>query len=297
MVFIERPVPGITKTKPAHKNGNGNRPDLKTAFQEEIRPAVALSETIEIADGSALSVGDTAFSEGKSLDISNLPTIIWKRSDKSQDPFVADGSFGEAESSIAENGETESPSSISSEIVNRAKEGDGEALTEIYQQLFPRIYRYALVRTGSTELAEDLTQDVFEKSLFSLDNYEDRGIPFDSWIFRIAHNHLVSYRRRTHRTAQIKEDMRDDFNMEDVDRKLDVTGSFKRVAEVLPQLSELQRQIILSRFIQGLSVSEIASALGKSDDSIKVNQSKALGNLRVLLGVPPRVGYPGSRYL
>ncbi len=295
MVLAEKPAPDISKTMPARRNGN--RPDLKTTLQKEIRPEVALFEPTETVDRIGLPSTEAAFFEANPQDVLNFPVAIWERTpEEIQDHFAIDGNFGESDGSTAENGKTKIPA-ISSEIVNRAGTGDEEALTEIYQALFPRVYRYLLSRVGDVDLAEDLAQDVFAKSLSAISNYEERGVPFAAWVFKIAHNQLINYKRHTHRSAQIKESMRDGFDMEDVDRRLDNIGSFKRVAEVLPLLSELQRQVILLRFIKGLSVTEVADALGKSENNIKAKQSQALGKMRILLGVPSKTGYPDRRYL
>ena len=291
MVFIERPVPGISKTKPAHKNGNGNRPELKNALQKEISPAVALSEITKTADGPALWAEDIIFPEGNPPDILNSQVVILEKFGEIQDQFLSDGSFGEAESSIAENGAMKSPPSISSEIVNRAKEGDGEALTEIYQQLFPKVYRYVLARTGSTELAEDLTQDVFENSLLHLDKYQERPeTPFTAWIFRIAHNCVISYRRKETtrwRNMTDKEIPESLASNHDVEEEVEINSELERAREAIRKLSKFQRKVMELRFISGLNVKETAEAMGKGKVNVKVIQHKAIIRLRELLGAKP----------
>src|SRR5689334_7566486 len=87
-------------------------------------------------------------------------------------------------------------------LVQRAQGGDREAFAMIYDQLAPKIYHYMYYRVGkSIEVAEDLTAGVFLKLIEKLDRYEDRGLPFISWVYRLAQNHLVDYFRAQPKTG------------------------------------------------------------------------------------------------
>ena len=81
-------------------------------------------------------------------------------------------------------------------LVEQAQQGDREAFGAIYEQLAPKIHLYLYHHTnGRAHLAEDLTEEVFVKVLEKLQSYQDRGLPFVSWVYRVAHNHLVDYFR------------------------------------------------------------------------------------------------------
>ena len=81
-------------------------------------------------------------------------------------------------------------------LVERAQGGDREAFGDIYERLAPKVYSYLYHHTnGRAQVAEDLSEEVFVKVLEKLRNYQDRGLPFVSWVYRIAHNHLVDYFR------------------------------------------------------------------------------------------------------
>jgi len=85
---------------------------------------------------------------------------------------------------------------------------DKAAISELYELFCPKIYSYLVYRVnGRSEVAEDLTAEVFVKALRNLHMFEFRDVPFSSWLYRIAHNQVVDYgrRRRDHRTTHLDE--------------------------------------------------------------------------------------------
>ena len=80
-------------------------------------------------------------------------------------------------------------------LIQSAKNGDGEAFTELYRANVHQIYRYIYCRVVSQPIAEDLTSEVFIRALEGLNKFEDRAIPFLAWLFRIAHGRVVDHFR------------------------------------------------------------------------------------------------------
>ena len=76
-------------------------------------------------------------------------------------------------------------------------ENNEAKLTGLYEEYYDRIARYAYVRIGDKSDAEDLAGEVFLKALESLKSYKERGVPMQAWLFRIAHNLVVDYFRKT----------------------------------------------------------------------------------------------------
>ena len=76
-------------------------------------------------------------------------------------------------------------------LVLAAKAGDASAFGELYERYRDAIYRFCLARTGTSHDAEDLTADVFVKALHSIDRYQDRGLPFAAFLYRIARNAAI----------------------------------------------------------------------------------------------------------
>lgn len=170
-------------------------------------------------------------------------------------------------------------------LVERAQAGDREAFGEIYELLAPKVYSYLYHHTnGRAQLAEDLVEEVFVKVLEKLHRFEDRGLPFVSWVYRIAHNHLVDYFRTLPKQGVISID--DCFGLpeERAERSLDQALTSNELTKALQRLTDDQRRVIVLRFLQGMNIAETASIIGKSEDAVKKLQSRGLLALRRVLG-------------
>src|ERR1700694_4858242 len=86
-------------------------------------------------------------------------------------------------------------------LIRRARDLDPGALAEIYERFLDGIYRYVYARVGHQADAEDLTEQVFLKMVDAIPLYRPRGVPFASWLYRIAHNLVVDRYRRAGRTT------------------------------------------------------------------------------------------------
>ena len=80
------------------------------------------------------------------------------------------------------------------ELVELAKD-DKEAFGEIYERYMPKIYNYIYYRTSNQHDAEDLTAKVFFRAMSHIGNYVDKGVPFQAWLYRIAHNLVANWHR------------------------------------------------------------------------------------------------------
>src|SRR3990172_11234349 len=164
-------------------------------------------------------------------------------------------------------------------LVAKAKRRDAAAFAQLYEAYFERIYRYFVVRVGNTWEAEDLTEQVFLRALESIENYEWRGVSFGAWLFRIAHNLIVdSLRRKSNGTEPLlaAETIPGDDDLEEI---VDLNLRIEQVLEVLPLLTNDQRQVIGLRFGAGLPIAESARVMGKSEGAIKALQYNALAAL------------------
>lgn len=180
--------------------------------------------------------------------------------------------------------------------VDRAREGDQQALADIYDWYMPRVYRYAVARLGNTVDAEDLTEEVFLKMLGAINGFRWRDVPFSAWLFRIAHNAIASHFRKAAQrggpTAAIPEDMID--GRHDVAGAIEERITMEEVREAAQLLPDAQREVIALRFAVGLSIADTARVLGKREGNIKALQHKAVAKLQKMLipeknGAKPRV--------
>jgi len=169
-------------------------------------------------------------------------------------------------------------------LVDAARVGDEGAIAELYNKYFPRVYRYMLVRTGNVGDAEDLTEEVFIRALGALERFEWRQVPFSAWLFRIAHNAIVSHQRRDGargRLSPLSPSL--PVNTQGPEEAVEARLALDEVMEATRNLPDAQRRVIALRFGAGLSVAETARALGKTGGNVKVIQHKAIVKLRELL--------------
>jgi RNA polymerase sigma-70 factor (ECF subfamily) len=170
-------------------------------------------------------------------------------------------------------------------LVERAKVGDREAFAEIYERLAPKVYSYLYHHTnGQAQVAEDLSEEVFVKVLEKLDRYQNRGLPFASWVYRIAHNHLVDYFRTLPRQGVVS--IEDCYHLVEsrAEKSLDETLTHSELAKALSGLTDDQRRVIVLRFLQGMNIVETARTIGKTEDAVKKLQARGLLSLRRIIG-------------
>ena len=79
-------------------------------------------------------------------------------------------------------------------LVQRAAT-DSDAFGELYERHVRKIYNYIYYRTGNHQDAEDITARVFQRALNHVNRFEDKGVPFSAWLYRIAHNLVANWHR------------------------------------------------------------------------------------------------------
>ena len=145
--------------------------------------------------------------------------------------------------------------------IARAKQGDREALRYLYVQYADNVYGYVASIVKDEHEAEDITQMVFAKLMTKLAQYEQRKVPFTSWLLRLAHNAALDHLRR--RLPTPAEEVRSP------DERVDGTSDDAQiVGQALAALPEDQRTVVVLRHVVGLTPGEIAERLGKSENSI-----------------------------
>jgi RNA polymerase sigma-70 factor (ECF subfamily) len=157
---------------------------------------------------------------------------------------------------------------------------DPEVWAEVYEEFFPRIYRYVAARVQNRSEVEDLAEQVFLKALEASPSFKWRGAPVAAWLFRIARNQVIDHRRtdKTGKRAFLSEGiMSDSDGPETVAER---NWEMRRAIEAVGLLTHAQRDVIELRFAGELSTAEVAAILGKSQGAVKVLQHSALAALR-----------------
>ena len=173
-----------------------------------------------------------------------------------------------------------------SDLVHSAQAGVSGAFALLYEAHAPTIYRFLRRRlTGPDELVADLTADVFVKAYEKLGGYQERGLPFSAWLYRIAHNQMIDHLRKHRRVVcpldevgDLPEHAPEGATARVLDRQI--------LEPALARLTDEQRAVVQLRFLGGFSVAQTAALLGRSEEAVKKLQARGLVNLRRLLGPP-----------
>ena len=169
-------------------------------------------------------------------------------------------------------------------LIEQAKQHDPAAISELYNRHVDQIYQYVRSRVDDTPAAEDITADVFLRALESLTAFDDRGVPFVAWLYRIAQARVIDHWRRAQRRATVAfddHDLPEWLAAEDV-ASGDVLQR-NRLAAGVQHLTEDQQQVIVLKFMQGLSNAEIAQIMNKTEGAVKALQRRGLEALARLL--------------
>ena len=173
---------------------------------------------------------------------------------------------------------------IDQELIERAKNYDHTALHAIYEHYSLGIFRYIYYRIGDYEMAEDLRAEVFVKMLEGLGAFSYQGWSISAWLYRIAHDRVVDHLRRTKRRQQepLDEQYVDPAVGPDIISLARLDHAALR--EAIAKLTDEQSQVIILRFIQDLSLREVAQITGRTEGAIKALQHRALQALGRQLG-------------
>ena len=172
-------------------------------------------------------------------------------------------------------------------LVDRAQQGDRDALEELYLIHFDRIYGYLHVSVGNRHDAEDLTTQTFLKMLESIGKFRWQSAPFSAWLFRIAHNLAMDHFRATKRW-QPEEEVPEPPPDETTSAEAGAFESIgrKSMLELIDELSPEQQQVLTLKFVFNFANAEAATILGKTEGAIKSLQHRALVSLQKQLDKP-----------
>lgn len=167
---------------------------------------------------------------------------------------------------------------LEKQLIKKAQENIA-AFEELYNHYMPRIYGFLLNRTGQKETAEDLTSEVFAKALANLPKYDDRGVTFAAWLFKIARNTLIDFSRKK---KEILVDPAEIYEPETGRREQSALGDLELderkalIRETLGNLPEKYQTVLSLKFFEELSNDEIAEIVGCGKSAVAVRVHRAL---------------------
>lgn len=172
-------------------------------------------------------------------------------------------------------------------LVELAKTGDRQAFAALYRQYLPSVYKFLYYRlNGNKAMAEDMTSEVFLRAVRKIADYQVTGADFGAWLLRIARNLIYDNAKSARaRMEQLTEQMPEAAMGTTDSTETQVVDALQHgeVVKAIDKLSPDQRDVIQMRFLQGLDVGEVATALGKKEGTIRTLQFRGLKALQKLL--------------
>jgi RNA polymerase sigma-70 factor (ECF subfamily) len=167
----------------------------------------------------------------------------------------------------------------------RAAQADRSAFAILYRRYLDRVYAYAFYQLGDHHDAEDATERTFLAALAALPGFRDEGASFRAWLFRIAHNTVANVHRTRSRRRAVPLPEEFERPAPDADPAALVARAEeqRRILRAIATLPEDRRQVVLLRFVDGLSTAEISEVLDRSSGAVRVLQHRALRDLAQLL--------------
>jgi RNA polymerase sigma-70 factor (ECF subfamily) len=168
------------------------------------------------------------------------------------------------------------------EAVKRASNGDTEAFSMLYERYVTRIYNYIFYRTGNPHEAEDLTARVFHRALNHINHYDNRGVPFSAWLYRIAHNLVANWHRDNSRRKEVPlEDYTQQPHRSPAPETSVVNNQeMEDLLKAIRRLPPDRQQLLILKFVEGMSNQEVAVIMLRSEGAIKSLYHRTLLSLR-----------------
>lgn len=129
-------------------------------------------------------------------------------------------------------------------------------------------------------LAEDLTSEIFLKALEKFDTFDSETASFQSWIYSIAHNHLIDHYRLARSETSLEEIRETPGEAIDWGAALDTKKQVELISKKIADLPDAYAEIITLKYINELSNREISKVLNKSAVGVRVTLHRALNALR-----------------
>jgi RNA polymerase sigma-70 factor, ECF subfamily len=170
-------------------------------------------------------------------------------------------------------------------VLEKIKRGDTEAFAEVYDEYHQKIYRYIFFKVPSSEIAEDLTGQVFLKFWEHIRVAEKKVENLQAFLYSIAHNLVIDYYRTRKQDVDISAmSEAADESHEDIISQVEDSGDLEKVRQGLVKLSDEYNEIITLHYVEDYSIKEIAHLLGKTENNIRVTLHRALKSLRNEVG-------------
>jgi len=177
--------------------------------------------------------------------------------------------------------QTETEIISESAIIEKAKK-DINAFAPIYDKYYVSIFRYIFNRVETEEIAADITSQVFYKAIKSIKKYEDRGLPYGSFLYRIARNEIILEARNNKLNIVSSAKTADIMNIAD-EIDCDKEEKFNKMMSLLESLKSSDFELIEMKYFEKRSYKEIAEILNEKETNLKVRVHRIIQKMKLLV--------------
>lgn len=169
-------------------------------------------------------------------------------------------------------------------IVADIAAGDPRALHTLYERYAAQLFRYCWFRSGDVDATQDILQDVFVQVWHGLRSFDYRGeAALTAWLYRIASNVVITHVRKRNRRPSVSLESNADWPQLHSNDMAGTVCDRLELRQAVMRLSPDQQQVIALRYFGGLSNSEVAQVLGRTEGAIKSLHHRALLRLHQCL--------------
>jgi len=170
------------------------------------------------------------------------------------------------------------------EVVASAQAGDADAFGLLYDRYVDMVFRYVLFRVNDRSLAEDLTSETFLRALRRITSITYQGKDVGAWFVTIARNLILDHVKSSrHRLEFSTAEFLDSDSADDPESEVVAASVVAELIDCVRQLGDDQRDCIVLRFLQGLSVAETAAVMGRNEGAVKALQHRAVRRLATMM--------------
>jgi RNA polymerase sigma-70 factor (ECF subfamily) len=175
--------------------------------------------------------------------------------------------------------------STETQLLEQARHFDPDALRALHNRFYEPVYRYVHLKVSDPQASEDLTSEVFVRVLEALRRGKMWRTTPDAWIFGIARNVVADHYRKKNRQPEVMLDERLALPDEHGPiQRVMAAERHRELTQAITCLTDEQRDVILLRFMEGLSINDVAEALNKTPGAVKGLQHRALRTLSEAMG-------------
>ena len=165
-------------------------------------------------------------------------------------------------------------------LIQRAQSGDRAAFAALYNQHYQSIYTYIYYRVSDTSTAEEVTSQVFVRMVEKIQTFKSRGRPFLAWLYTIARNLITDHHRKNKQAVLLPMDIHLPASRPQPEAEIESRLREDCLRLALTSLTEIQRQVIVGKFIEERSNRDMGTLLKKTEGAVKSLQHRALAALR-----------------